>query len=129
MIGYGRADLFNQPNGMDALVGAVTWIEAALLGTVATTIAVLAIAAVGFSMLTGRMAIRRGVTVILGCFIMFGAASIANGLRGMADGAPELPPEPALSETVQASQLESELIASSPPPVPLDPYAGASVRR
>ncbi|MDR3401427.1 MAG: FG-GAP-like repeat-containing protein [Chthoniobacter sp.] len=41
---------------------------------------------VGFMMLTGRLNWRYGATVILGCFILFGAASI----RGAASGARDL---------------------------------------
>jgi type IV secretion system protein VirB2 len=32
-------------------------------------------------MLTGRMNWRYGATVILGCFILFGAASIVGGIQ------------------------------------------------
>jgi len=52
-----------------------------LLGTVATVIAVIAVASVGLLMLTGRMNWRYGATVILGCFILFGAASIVGGIQ------------------------------------------------
>jgi len=51
------------------------------MGTVATVAAVIAIACVGFMMLTGRINWRYGATVILGCFILFGAASIVAGIR------------------------------------------------
>ena len=57
-----------------------------LLGTVATTVAVIAVAMVGFMMLTGRMNWRYGAVVILGCFILFGAASIVGGIRAAALG-------------------------------------------
>ena len=56
------------------------------MGTVATVAAVIAIAACGFMMLTGRMNWRYGATVILGCFILFGAASIVAGIRQTAGG-------------------------------------------
>jgi type IV secretion system protein VirB2 len=36
---------------------------------------------VGFLMLSGRMNWRFGATVILGCFILFGAATIVGGIR------------------------------------------------
>lgn len=69
------------PQGSGVLVNAVTWMQDTLLGTVATTVAVIAVAMVGFMMLTGRMDWRRGAIVILGCFILFGAASIVAGIR------------------------------------------------
>jgi len=74
------------PAGSGAISGALYWIEGTLMGTVATVAAVIAIAAVGFMMLTGRMNWRYGATVILGCFILFGAASIVAGIRQAAGG-------------------------------------------
>jgi type IV secretion system protein VirB2 len=47
-------------------------------------VAVIAVAMVGFMMLTGRMNWRFGATVILGCFILFGAASIVAGIQSTA---------------------------------------------
>ncbi len=55
-----------------------------LLGTVATVVAIIAVAAVGFMMLTGRINWRYGATVIVGCFILFGAASIVAGIQSTA---------------------------------------------
>ena len=66
------------------MVAAVHWIQGTLLGTVATVVAVIAVAVVGFMMLTGRMNWRYGATVILGCFILFGAASIVAGIQSAA---------------------------------------------
>jgi type IV secretion system protein VirB2 len=66
------------------LVSAVNWMQGTLLGTVATVVAVIAVAAVGFGMLTGRINWRHGAVVILGCFILFGAASIVAGIRAAA---------------------------------------------
>jgi len=62
------------------------WLQGTLLGTVATVAAVIAVAVVGFMMLTGRMNWRYGLTVILGCFILFGAASIVAGIQSTAAG-------------------------------------------
>lgn len=72
------------PEGSGVLVSAVTWLQGTLLGTVATVVAVIAVASVGFMMLTGRMNWRHGAVVILGCFIVFGAASIVGGIRAAA---------------------------------------------
>ncbi len=76
------------PTGSGPILNALTWIQNTLMGTVATTAAVIAIAAVGFMMLTGRIDWRRGLTVILGAFIIFGAAAIVAGIRAAATGAP-----------------------------------------
>jgi type IV secretion system protein VirB2 len=60
------------------------WVQGTLLGNVATAVAVIAVAVVGFLMLTGRLEWRRGITVILGCFIIFGAAAIVAGIQAAA---------------------------------------------
>ena len=77
-------DSYSDPAGSGVLVSAVNWLQGTLLGTIATVAAVIAIAAVGFMMLTGRINWRYGVTVVLGCFILFGAASIVAGIHSTA---------------------------------------------
>jgi type IV secretion system protein VirB2 len=74
------------PAGSGVLVQAVNWLQGTLLGTVATVVAIIAVAAVGFMMLTGRLNWRYGATVILGCFILFGATSIVAGIQATAQG-------------------------------------------
>lgn len=125
ILSYAPTSLADSPAGSSVLVAAISWLQDLLLGTVATSIAVIAIAAIGFGMLTGRVNIRHGATVVLGCFILFGASTIVNGLRYAASGvggdtappvvvvAPPPPPPP----HVQPSGV----------PAPYDPYAGASV--
>ena len=77
-------DSYADPQGSGVLVSAVNWLQGTLLGTIATVVAVIAIATVGFMMLTGRINWRHGVTVILGCFILFGASSIVAGIQSTA---------------------------------------------
>lgn len=77
-------DTYSDPAGSGVLVSAVNWLQGTLLGTIATVVAVIAVASVGFMMLTGRINWRYGATVILGCFILFGASSIVAGLRSAA---------------------------------------------
>ena len=72
------------PAGSGAVVGAVEWLQGTLLGNAATAVAVIAVAAVGFMMLTGRINWRYGATVVLGLFILFGAVSIVGGIRSVA---------------------------------------------
>ncbi|MFL6844346.1 MAG: TrbC/VirB2 family protein [Allosphingosinicella sp.] len=74
---YSGAD----PAGSGVIVAAMRWLQGTLLGTVATVVAVIAVASVGFLMLTGRINWRYGATVIIGCFILFGAASIVAGIQ------------------------------------------------
>jgi type IV secretion system protein VirB2 len=114
-------DSLSDPAGSGAIVAAVQWLQGTLLGTIATVVAVIAVASVGFMMLTGRINWRYGATVIVGCFILFGAASIASGIQASMSGpeasaAPYVPPPPSLPPTPPA-----------PPPANPDPYAGAAV--
>ena len=74
-------DVMGDPAGSGVIVSAVRWLEGTLLGTIATVVAVIAVASVGFLMLTGRINWRYGATVIIGCFILFGAASIVAGIQ------------------------------------------------
>lgn len=80
------AQVVPDPEGSGVIIGAVNWLQGTLLGTVATVVAVMAVASVGLMMLTGRMNWRHGAVVILGCFILFGAASIVAGIRTAAGG-------------------------------------------
>jgi len=106
----------------NALAGAVEWVVAALSGSVATAIAVIAIASIGLLMLSGRVDVRRALQAVLGCSILFGASSIAAGIVGsiqnsavQGDGQVAAPlPAPNYPQGVAAS-------------LPRDPYAGAAV--
>jgi len=74
------------PQGSGPIVAALAWLQGTLLGNVATAVAVMAVAAVGFMMLTGRLNWRFGATVILGTFILFGAGAIVSGIQSVAVG-------------------------------------------
>lgn len=72
------------PAGSGPIVAALGWLQGTLLGNVATAVAVIAVAMVGFMMLTGRMNWRFGATVIIGCFVLFGAGAIVTGIQSTA---------------------------------------------
>ncbi|MDB5580081.1 MAG: type secretion protein [Bradyrhizobium sp.] len=115
--------MISDPGSSSPIVAGVTWIEHALLGTAATAIAVICVAAVGYQFLTGHIPARRAVTVIVGCFILFGAPSIAGALSALAGH------EPAGDAVEQAAPSAPEAapmpLAPSPaPPNPFDPYSG-----
>lgn len=115
---WASATPLTDPTGSSALVEAARWIHDALLGTVATTIAVIAIALVGIAMLSGRVDWRRGMMVIFGCFLLFGARSIVGGLMPQGDGFVPMvsgPPPPAAGPPPEAQTY--------------DPYAGAAPSR
>lgn len=115
-----------EPSSANAIASAAIWLQSTLLGTIATTVAVMAVASIGFLMLAGRIDIRRGAQVVLGCFVIFGASTIANGIFGASSGTvpnPDLaqapPPPPLLFPGPPAN---SKAAAS-----PFDPYAGAAL--
>ena len=60
-----QAQAMTDPQGSGPIVAALNWIQGTLMGSVATAIAVMAVATVGLMMLTGRMNWRFGATVIL----------------------------------------------------------------
>ncbi len=111
--------------GADPVMSVATdWLTSTLLGSGAISLCVIAVAFVGLMLMAGRLAIRDGMRVVLGCFVLLGAPLIVAGLRGVADeaaasfAAPQSPP----------------INVNAPPPEPLqpsnyDPYAGASLRR
>jgi len=108
------------PAGSSVIAAALWWLQATLLGTVATTVAIVAVASVGLMMLGGRIDVRHGLTVIAGSFILFGASSIVAGIQASLGGAEiaadsySLPPPPPAP-------------LPAPPPAGGDPYAGASL--
>lgn len=108
-IGYAQESL-SDPSGSNTLMAAVGWLKGTMLGTVATTVAVVAVAYVGFMMLAGRVDWRRGVTVVVGCFVLFGAREIAGGIQSAAGSPAEFAPIP------QAAYGPSPLPPPSPPP-------------
>jgi type IV secretion system protein VirB2 len=66
----------------DPITGALRWMQGILLGPIATSVAVMAVAGVGFMMLTGRMNWRYGGTVIIGVFVIFGAPRLVASISG-----------------------------------------------
>lgn len=74
------------PQGSSPLLAALQWVQGTLLGNLATSAAVIAVAVVGYMMLTGRLEWRRGLMVVVGAFIIFGAVSIVAGIRQLAQG-------------------------------------------
>lgn len=79
--GAAQAQVNGSPRGSGPIVAAVDWVQATLLGNIATTIAVIAVAIVGFMMLSGRLNWRHGAMVIAGCFVLFGATVIVAGIQ------------------------------------------------
>lgn len=110
----------SDPPGSQVLISAARWVNDVMLGPLATTVAVIAIALVGFAMLSGRIDWRRGLMAVAGCFLLFGAPAIVAGLVGSREWGG--------GTTVVAATPASEPIAK-PLPENYDPYAGASLIR
>lgn len=121
LAGHARAaGSLSDPAGPSVLVAAVSWLQGTFLGTLATTVALIAVAAVGLMMLAGRVNLRYGLTVIAGSFILFGAPAIVAGIQSMAGAGAAAAPPP-LPPTAPLPVLPPL------PPANPDPYAGASV--
>ncbi|MFU7527618.1 TrbC/VirB2 family protein [Qipengyuania sp. ASV99] len=96
------------------------WVEALVLGEIATALAIVAVAIAGFMMLTGRVRMAGSIRVILGCFVLFGASSIAAALMGSV-GEPRQPVQVVFDR--EKMQPREKL-----PPSENSPYSRASVR-
>ena len=112
--------------GVGALGAAIRWLESVILGSVAAIICTIAVAGLGFAMLSGRLEPKRALVALVGCFILFSAPQIAQAilhLRSVDD-----------PRAVQSAE-EQQPPSYTPPPVPnptpvspvRDPYAGATV--
>ena len=116
------ASLF-EPTGQSAAGSAASWFIELLTGSAATVICVIAVASLGMMMLTGRVPLRRGFQVVLGCFLLLGASLIAGELQQLGRGSDQMAAAP-VPQVIE--------VASKPKPLPkanYDPYAGASLRR
>lgn len=111
------------PPAYSPIADGVVWVQGVALGSVSTTIAVIAVAAIGLLMLLGRLELRRGINVVGGCFLLFGASAIGTAITGLTGpvAMPRAPDATALSALPSVSQ------ETAGPVTFYDPYAGASV--
>ena len=112
------------PLGANVITSALGWIQTTLLGALATTLAVMAIASIGLLMLTGRIDVRRAARVAFGCFIIFGASTIASGIMGVISGTAA---NPELAQAPRPPDLPAPQAYPAGPATPYDPYAGAAL--
>jgi type IV secretory pathway VirB2 component (pilin) len=104
---------------LDPVAGMVT---ATLAGDFAISLCVIAVAIIGLMLMSGRLAVREGLRVVIGCFVLLGAPLLENGINII------------LEETVPVSGSFEPSTTSQPSQLPLpaadyDPYAGASLRQ
>lgn len=119
MLQRPSSQLFAEP-AHSPLADAIGWLGDTVFGTVAITLCVIAVAAIGLLMLSGRLPVRRGLQVVLGCFILLGAPIIAATFSDtLREPSTPLPP-PVAAPASPRGDL---------PPADYDPYAGASLRR
>ena len=110
-----------EAGGGAPMVESTRWIEGILLGEIAIGLCAIAVALIGALMLTGRLPLREGMRVVVGCFVLLGAPVIASGLMRGSSGQGEIPTSmpPIASETA--------VPRGDMPPANYDPYAGASL--
>jgi type IV secretory pathway VirB2 component (pilin) len=113
------ADL-GTPMSPGALVTAANWLQQVVAGNAAMMLGVIAVAVLGLAMFNGQLPVRRGLVVVAGCFLLFGAPSIGRALLGLPNGG---------SSEIAALAGEPVPKSVSLPTVPpqRDPYAGAGL--
>lgn len=111
------------PTASNSLLTAMTWLQGTLLGTIAETSAIIAVAGIGLMLLSGRLKVRHGASVILGSFILFGAPLIAEKLVDLTDK------KGSHLEVKKPDRLPASITTPVGHPLQFDPYAGASLNR
>jgi type IV secretory pathway VirB2 component (pilin) len=108
----------------NAVALAMRWIESIVTGSLAMSVAVICVGAFGLMLMSGHVPRRRGAQLIIGCFIIFGASAIANGLSAMMFSRSEAPMAVLAAPSLSVRSVPPR---TSPPLPPFDPYAGAAV--
>jgi type IV secretory pathway VirB2 component (pilin) len=106
------------------VAAALQWLDGVFLGTLASLIAVIAIGSIGFLLLTGRVDVRRAAQVVIGCFIIFGASTIAEGILHAIAGSGSVPQVQNFRTVPPIASVPAGPPRSSSP---YDPYAGAAL--
>ncbi|QDH34043.1 TrbC/VirB2 family protein [Porphyrobacter sp. YT40] len=110
-----------EAGGGAPMVESARWIESVMLGEIALGVCIIAVAFIGALMLTGRLPLREGAQIVVGCFVLLGAPVIAAGMLEFAIS-PFNAQLTVLHPNVR-STLRQEL-----PEASYNPYAQASVR-
>lgn len=115
--------LFDPPANEGALAPAASWLVDLINGQIAVILCVIAVALFGMLMLAGHLRFRRGIAVILGCFLLLSTSTLVVGLRIAADSGTSA------GEAVPLAITAQKQPETPPPPANYDPYAGASLRQ
>lgn len=111
-----------EAGGVSPMAESSRWIEGVMLSEIALGLCVTAVAFLGALMLIGRLPLREGARIMVGCFVLLGAPVIADGF---VDGGSEVIDTLATPPLVV---VHFENPRPDLPPANLDPYAGASLR-
>ncbi|WP_375339553.1 TrbC/VirB2 family protein [Sphingomonas fuzhouensis] len=103
---------------MEILLSALLWIERLTAGSFATAIATIAVAMAGLAVMAGRLRARRGLEIVLGIGMIFGAPSIERGVLAVPSSQPV---------EISLAPAATPITVRQPSIAMYDPYAGASV--
>lgn len=111
-----------EAGGGTPMVESARWIEGVMLGEIALGVCVIALAFIGTLMLTGRLPLREGARIVVGCFVLLAAPLIAaafmsNSPRANDDIEQLLPP------FSRSGELSGAISSAS-----ADTHSGASLR-
>lgn len=109
-----------EPSTTSPMASSVSWINSVLFGEIALVFCVLAVAFLGALMLTGRLPLRGGLRVLLGCFVLLCAPVVVSGFMAGSNYGIVHPEAPLVAEPREADQAR-DLQRSD-----YDPYAGVS---
>lgn len=110
--------LFSPPT-QSVFGGLSNWLDAQVIGELAIALCTVAVALVGFRMLSGHMSPRLGMRILLGVFLLLGAPVVAASIVS------EVAPRPKLGMLPIASQETPRDLKPSTD----HPYGRASVRQ
>ncbi len=115
-----QKSLFDAGGGTST-IEAARWMERVMLGHIALGLCVIAVALIGALMLSGRLPLREGMRVLIGCFVLLGAPIIGSGLMQDRSGRDDNSP------SRSQNSAETAVPRGDMPPANYDPYAGASL--
>jgi type IV secretory pathway VirB2 component (pilin) len=110
-----------EAGGGTPMAESARWIGGVILGEIALGVCVIAVALVGALMLTGRLPLRDGAGIVVGCFVLLTAPVIAVGFVGWGIGGFETSAPPLVEVVIESPRPDL-------PSANFDPYAGASLR-
>ena len=108
----------------DPIMSSATEMTSSIVSAeLAITLCTIAVALVGIAAFSGRLPLVRGGLTITGCFLLLGSPTLAAGLLQVS--VPRAPERLVIVPEQRPLPPRSEAL----PPVNVDPYAGASLRK